>query len=1553
MSDPASSTGTPPDHSCDTSILTAKYLMRHSSEKDLIHRMRKILQVLQHDECIEANAPEYPGLAGLCLSLTQFVDHQDKESDTLKIFRQTIRQLASLAHTTSPKQPNFHSYMRILELLAEVKIAVLLVELHKDGNEGEALSVLAELFRTILQSVRTHHPHEVFEMTQKTISGCLEEYGEGVLIPTALLDELLICVGQGPIVLVTDPSKAAEVAKQQKSGRRTKTWPPHQVEQENPSYVVASAIIRKTVDRLSTPIANLLNGLLNTDPRVVAESSILNTVPGEFKLNHPKQQDQSAVANVWNVVYEFHRIAPSILTTVIGTLSNYLTSPELEQRLMVVRLLGRLFCGDDAKLAVQFRSCFREWLRRTNDIDPKIRLMMVEYLLILISSNVTEVSADAQHILAKQLTEDSSHLVRLRLIHGLCDVAHEHRDILCQELWKLVGSRVSAKNKQERKDAVTGLAQNYFTNYTAYHLLNVQDEGDDCSLDTVRKALRTCAQQVSEDNYSWIPDKIFQAASFGDTVDPDLRNRVFLVMDEILLGSELPNSSKRLSATTRSAGLAILVHSLKQESVSNSYAWVGDLLKQRSRLQKASREYLGARRKIKEHPQGSEQSMAADAEALDKLEVMACMTGGRSMGAAERSPILESFHRAKDKNIFRILATISNATHSNISRSVAFEELPKRVKNMGEDTVKWVKTLVRRCAMGEFINKEVVRHCILLADECFQAEDIESSQKFLECVYLAVESFPELCSTTECFGTLIELFVSCRMVTCNKMSRLITRFGVLSTLSAILSSISPHVKPGMIDVSRTASQHLFDLCSVDGTPEQARHAVGTIANLYGVKEMGSLSQEQNDAFTELLDSLTAPSKLFLSDNSDPRLITILVALAELSLHSSEVFHSVKGRQSIQFALDLIRFGRQGSGKGDQIDTSAHVEIDQATPSNQSRRHRKLTSQQMEAKLSDPSSTDSIIDDSSLSVSCRTYCAAIQFVTSFIRADCISLKEPPKDSPRVHNPELEEQMFDLLTRIILDHGLSKLHINELPMEAEERRALKQCACICVLRLCDPRLRLDRRHLTTERWHILAETFLEDEREVREALMKELSLMLTGNGSFGNFRGHSAMVPLLRLIAFVTLCVDGDNGLSSSAANGNAANVGKTALSIRYHTRECVIALRKAFEATAVQARAHGAEAEKAFESKMKVSLMPEFVVLYAFHLLSFRPETPLCWSGSSSQVNLNSEVHVDENGERILRKRLKWLFDPLVLSLGDSADNISFLLRMTEALGSYEPIMHTAYSAIKKGLVYRPNTQNQHLAPSKLKVVCLAAREVLLSYVKNDVNLAFYPGQISLPAHLYQRGQKHITSRDSVSQVPWKEQDQPPDLSNLPISNGSKSSDSTSVDSNLGSHENLHSLERAESQSTSAQMDTSEKASGISPLPTHRFTQYNGLDSEDIAPRETSSIEGWANSEIDLTPSAKDGSPNNETVSSKLGKRSQFARRPDASKRHKRVQPRLRARKSTRILSGKKTGMPYMSIKLSESGSTALKSAAGKENAKQSKSTKIRRSPRHVAKEPMH
>lgn len=193
----------------------------------MIRRLRTIVHLLQHDESIEAT--DYKGLDALCLSLAKFVEHRDKEvrlytvaacmelfaiyapdapwgtEQTLQIFRQTIRQLANLAHCLAGGN-FFHVYTRILELLAEVKIGVVLVDLAKEqafeeeenfDPDDTAISVLADLFRTVLQSVRNEHPREVSELVQKTVSACLEEYYDGAVIPIPLLDELLVCIGQG------------------------------------------------------------------------------------------------------------------------------------------------------------------------------------------------------------------------------------------------------------------------------------------------------------------------------------------------------------------------------------------------------------------------------------------------------------------------------------------------------------------------------------------------------------------------------------------------------------------------------------------------------------------------------------------------------------------------------------------------------------------------------------------------------------------------------------------------------------------------------------------------------------------------------------------------------------------------------------------------------------------------------------------------------------------------------------------------------------------------------------------------------------------------------------------------------------------------------------------------------------------------------------------------------------------------------------------------------------------------------------------------------------
>ena len=92
-----------------------------------------------------------------------------------------------------------------------------------------------------------------------------------------------------------------------------------------------------------------------------------------------------------------------------------------------------------------------------------------------------------------------------------------------------------------------------------------------------------------------------------------------------------------------------------------------------------------------------------------------------------------------------------------------------------------------------------------------------------------------------------------------------------------------------------------------------------------------------------------------------------------------------------------------------------------------------------------------------------------------------------------------------------------------------------------------------------------------------------------------------------------------------------------------------------------------------------------------------------------------------------------MFEPLVQSLGDSADNISFLLRIVEITGKqFRPVDVSAFGAPSRPSIESSpsatwmESKNAYSAKrasvlqEKLKTICEAAREVLLSFVKKDV-----------------------------------------------------------------------------------------------------------------------------------------------------------------------------------------------------------------------------------------
>jgi hypothetical protein len=456
-------------------------------------------------------------------------------------------------------------------------------------------------------------------------------------MPIPIMDEILISISAGPVVMVTNPDAveaAARSAAAKKKGSKTdEVMPPLQIQQTNPSYMVAAAIIRRSVDRVSTPIANFLNGLLNGDPSTLEQTNIFadDNVPAAD--GHFTSTEKQSNADVWTIIYELHKISPQILTTVIGTITSSLQSPNLERRLRVTKLLGRLFFAPTSKIGVQFGPCYREWIRRSTDISHTVRLAMVKLLVTILANKGHEeaLAKDASDATVKMMEHDPNLDVRLEAIRQVCDLAYREGEkksgaAVRARLLLAVGNRVSSKNKTERRDALTGLAKIYHRHYVATKLKQVQIGGDDCDMDIILEALRDTYESQGgsskkkrfadndamdsfdlDEKYKWIPSLVFKSACFTDANDPEMRNRVVQIVDDVLLGGKKDS----FTPTSQAVGLTFIIASLRDEDedphgpiTSNAYKWMCTLFSQRASLQRAVANYLDARAKIKASQQG-------------------------------------------------------------------------------------------------------------------------------------------------------------------------------------------------------------------------------------------------------------------------------------------------------------------------------------------------------------------------------------------------------------------------------------------------------------------------------------------------------------------------------------------------------------------------------------------------------------------------------------------------------------------------------------------------------------------------------------------------------------------------------------------------------------------------------------------------------------------------------------------------------------------------------------------------------------------------------------
>ncbi|GMH91678.1 hypothetical protein TrVE_jg10794 [Triparma verrucosa] len=1265
-----------------TPTLSAAFLESAASKNELVKKLKSVHSALSDDD-VEPNSAAYPSLDGLAAYLVKpkLLSHKDKEvrlftslccievfylyapeppwdsDEIIAVFEQIISQLSNLAHCHSSSQTNYAMYFHILEQLANVKIGVVLVELTRQGDEN-ALEQLAELTRTLLTLVHKDHPQEVMNHAVSAIAACIDEFDS--TIPTAILDEVLLCVARGPSADANAENNATAT----------------------PAYMCAYNVIKRCEDRLSTPVAMLMNGLLDGNTQIMNDTQI--------------SQDA-----VWGIVFELHRIAPSLLTTVIGNVASALQVEEADRRLRVVKLLGRLFYSPTSDVGVKFASCFRQWSDRIKDVDVTIRKQMARCLVKILENKADLRQSATKSLIA--LLEDPVTDIRIEVVHAICDLASEDPSKVREELLQAIGQRVSSKSKTERKDAATGLAQIYQTHYSKPKLVEI-NENEDCNIDTIIKvSMNLEMDNVSgvHESLAWIPTVIFQALCYNDTVDSDMRSRVIQIVDDVLL-------PKSLSSTARTAGLAMIINSIKDND--NALKWLSKFLSERAEAQSALAAYLEARETSRGFSTGSAEYLTANVDAEEKLDLL--VNKYVPLDDPKKSDILNKIHTHKDKTLFKIMESICDSNHSPSARVKALDELPKRVSSLGAVAASWMKTLVRRVSMGSALQFDTINHCAMLAQECFGEEEFYTSSHFLDIVKLATTAFPKIGQGNkgECFKTLTEFFSETRKLS-GKAKDEAEDNNIVSSLSKILAAIAPSASATSTKTDDKQFQdELLRLCVKDGTPEQAKDAVHVMAALVAKGDKAELS-----AFSPLLKALTAPQRLALNNE---RCVAILAALAALAATAPLAFEgggggSSEGRgvKAVRFALESVILGKRGASI---LATDDDDEMDEEGPAKSAKEKAALEKKLASARI----------------------VSAIELLVAHIRSlpKYNKKKEVTNTSDEVSAPAHTKVVFSTLVRILEDDGLPpSTRDRKICTDAKSKAAIRRAAGIGLIQLCDPAGGRDC-FLDVKGWHTLSRSFTDSNSAVREGVVEQLSMMITGQGSF------SAVAPSLRFLALTVLCADADG--NNTVANGGAVNIGKRSTAARSAALQCVKTLRNTCDQILLQCKARGAGGEAMFESQVKPAVMPEFSLPYALNLLAFRSETPIIKDGSKAAES--------DAGYKQLRRRLKWLLEPLIQSLGNHADNISFLLRVTELVGnSFECV-----DIIGADEEEAQDDMKGADASKKLTTVCKAAREALLKYVKTDDNLAPYPAPVQIPSQMFKKregGQFKATKVDLIKE----------------------------------------------------------------------------------------------------------------------------------------------------------------------------------------------------------
>ena len=263
------------------------------------------------------------------------------------------------------------------------------------------------------------------------------------------------------------------------------------------------------------------------------------------------------------------------------------------------------------------------------------------------------------------------------------------------------------------------------------------------------------------------------------------------------------------------------------------------------------------------------------------------------------------------------------------------------------------------------------------------------------------------------------------------------------------------------------------------------------------------------------------------------------------------------------------------------------------------------------------------------------------------------------------------------------------------EETEKEVLFEAAADCALSMM--KLHVFARSLTVDQWHTLGWTLLCPVPSIRQKLFNTLSLSIQTHPLHSKFLAYPCLFA-------------NDETLYPRAEQALGFAVQRRR---RTHEELCSQALGQTGNQTQLQ--------------RLTEDLMPESILPYLLHLLSYHPDFP-----TSTAI----ETETDKRHMKNLVRSVSMLLQVLQNSLVNESCNMSYLLKLLNTANRYFVDKHD------------PDNVGLHFV-TRMTV------KMLHEQVKTSDNLQIHPGDVSLPAELYQRKmamEDHTAAESSVAVV---------------------------------------------------------------------------------------------------------------------------------------------------------------------------------------------------------